>query len=159
MHKFHDPFLAKIAAAAQAVNAKMMAYEQPGFSYTLVADDTLLNPASAGESAEGVFYGQQFHYVDNGGGLATVPSAGGRTVGVCQNKPLLGQSVTVVRSGIVMAMTAGAISAGDDLMVDDTGAVKTATGTVFTCGVAQEAATGSGLIIAVLINEPRPLAA
>jgi hypothetical protein len=160
MRTFHDPQLAKMAAIAADLDASM-AYEQPGFSFTLVSDDTILNPASAGESGEGIYYGQQFRFVDcTGVGTCGVPSAGGRTVGVCQNKPLpSGYSTTIVSSGILMCMTSAAVTAGNDVMVDDTGAVLPATGSVFACGVALESASGSGLIIAVLVREPRPLAA
>jgi hypothetical protein len=135
-----------------------MAYEQPGFTFTLVGDATVLNPTNAGASAEGIYYGHQFRFVDcTGAGLCGAPAANGRQVGVCQNKPRPGSadSTTIMNSGISMVMAGGAITAGADVTTDATGAATAAAATNLVAGVALEAASGSGVIIAVLLRQSR----
>lgn len=117
-----------------------MAYEIPGFSFTLVA--------AADLSAS------QFCFVNvDATGLAALPGANGRAIGVLQNKPALGRVATVVCSGISKALVGvGDCTAGDDLEVTATGAVKVAAGAGSRIvGVAL--ATGvAGQIIPVLIQ-------
>jgi hypothetical protein len=135
-----------------------MAYEQPGFTFTLVGDGTVLNPVSAGTSAEGINYGHQFRFVDcTGAGLCGTTAANGRQVGVCQNKPRPGSGdpTTIMNSGISMVMAGGAIAAGADVTNDATGAAVAAAATNLVSGVALEAASGAGIIIAVLLRQSR----
>jgi hypothetical protein len=135
-----------------------MAYEVPGFTFTLIGDGTVLNPVSAGASAEGIFYGQQFRFVDvTGAGTCGMPTASGRQVGVCQNKPRPGSGdpATIMNSGISMVMASAAITAGADVTTDGTGQAVTAVATNLVSGVALEAASGAGIIIAVLLRQSR----
>jgi hypothetical protein len=121
-------------------------YEQPGFSYTLPASSALVVPSGSNR-------GNQFRFVDcDSSGNANLPSAGGRVVGVCQNKPLTGQATTIVQTGIVMVEASAAITQGADLMSDATGQVVAQTSTNIKVGVALEAASGAGIIIAVLLK-------
>jgi hypothetical protein len=79
-----------------------VAYEIPGFQFTLVAGEDLRT--------------SQFCAVDvNGSGLAITPTAdGARAIGVCLNKPNTGEPTSIVVSGVTKAkagvggMTAGA---------------------------------------------------
>src|SRR4051812_18754803 len=113
-----------------------MAYEIPGFTHTLVAGADL--------SAN------QFRFVDNVGGLAVRPTAGGRVVGVQNNLPRDGEATTVVASGISIVEAGSAIVAGADVYTDALGRA-VATGTT-KAGVAQEPAPGAGIFIAVHLN-------
>lgn len=118
-----------------------MAYEVPGFSYTLVAAVDL--------------DGSLFRGVDvNNAGKAVLPAAAGRIVGFINNKAKTGEAVTVIKSGIVQAEASAAIAAGDDVMVDNTGRVATLAGAgAVKVGVALEPASAAGIIIAVLLDD------
>lgn len=119
-----------------------MAFEQPGFSYTLVAGVDL--------SAS------QFKAViTNATGQARLPAAGGIIAGVVQNKPKSGEAATVVASGISFMVAAAAIpfiDGGTPVKVDATGAIVAQGGTGIAVGIALEAASGAGVIIAVLLS-------
>ena len=137
-----------------------MAYEQPGFTFTLIGDATVLNPTNAGASAEGIFYGHQFRFVDvTGAGQCGAPTNLGRQVGVCQNKPRPGQAdpATIMGNGISMVMATGAIAAGANVTTDATGGAVTGAATNLAAGIALEAASGAGIIIAVLLRQSRIL--
>lgn len=117
-----------------------MAYELPGFSFTL--------PAGADFSA-----GAQFRFCDvNSSGQAVNPTASAKVVGVRQNRPTSGKATTIVHNGVSFVEAGGAITAGARVATNATGqAVAATTGNVI-CGIALEAATGSGQQIAVLLN-------
>jgi len=114
-----------------------MAYEIPGFSFTL--------PAAADLSA------LQFRAVNvDATGKAALPAALGRIIGVLQNKPTLNQAATIVCSGISKVTAGAAIAAGANVEVDALGRVITrATG--IPAGIALEAASGAGIVIAVYL--------
>ena len=118
-----------------------MAYEAPGFSWTLVA--------AADYSAS------QFRFIDvqaaTGKGLA--PSvAGQRVVGVRQNKPKANEAATVVSSGISIVEAGAAVTVGDDVMTDTSGrCITAATAGSKIAGIALETASGAGIKIAVLL--------
>lgn len=119
-----------------------MAYEIPGFSFTLVAAADLRT--------------SQFCFVNAdttaAGSKAALPSANGRAIGVLQNKPNTGEVGTIVCSGISKAVVGDGCTAGDDLEVDAAGKVRTATGAGSRI-VAIALATGTtGQIIPVLIQ-------
>lgn len=116
-----------------------MAYEQPGFSFTL--------PAAADLS------GSQFCMVDvDTNGNAALPSAAGRAVGCLQNKPTLGVAATIVQSGIVMAKAGGTVTLGHDVQVDSSGRVVDQTSTGKKVGVALEGTTTANDIVTVLLD-------
>lgn len=116
-----------------------MAYEVPGFSFTL--------PAGADFSA-----GAQFRFCDvSSTGKAVNPSAGGGVIGVRYTKSKQDEAATIVHSGIAIVETGGAVAAGALVAADATGkAVTAATGNVV-AGRALEASTGTGIQIAVLL--------
>lgn len=116
-----------------------MAWEQPGFSFTLVA---------AADLSASQF---RFINVDNTG-KGAVPAAGGRAVGVRNNKPKANEAATVVASGISIVEAGAAITAGDQVSTDNTGRAITAGAGNQIHGVALETASGAGVFIAVLLR-------
>jgi hypothetical protein len=117
-----------------------MAYEIPGFSFTL--------PSAADLSAT------QFRFVNaDATGKAAVPAAAGRVIGVRQNKPKANEATTIVASGISMVEAGAAVTAGDDVASDNVGRAITAAGaTTIVAGIALETASAAGVIIAVLLT-------
>jgi|SRR5215472_15681569 len=115
-----------------------MAYEMPGFSFTL--------PAGADLSAS------PYVFLDaNASGLAVAATAAGRTVGVLGNKPKAGESATIIQTGIAQVTASAAIAAGAGVQAAAGGqAVILSAG--IQLGVALEAATGAGSVIAVLLK-------
>jgi hypothetical protein len=117
-----------------------VAYEIPGFSFTLIAAADL----SASQYC--------FVNVDNTG-KAALPAANARCVGVLQNKPTSGQVCTIVASGISKALVGvGDCTAGDDLEVTGTGAVKVAAGAGSRIVAVALASGVAGNIVPVLIG-------
>lgn len=115
-----------------------MAYEIPGFSFTLPAGVDLT--------------GSLFRGVNIDANLkAVLPAAGGRIVGFVNNKPNTNEAATIVGSGIVQAEAGAAITAGADVQVDNVGRIVPLT-TGVKVGVAFEAASGAGIIIACLLQ-------
>jgi hypothetical protein len=115
-----------------------MAYEIPGFSYTLVSVADL--------SAS------QFRFVDvNNAGKAVVPSLGGPVVGVRNNKPRANEEATVVGTGISIVEAGAAITVGAYVTTDATGRVITAATGHQIHGRALETASGAGVFVAVLL--------
>jgi hypothetical protein len=118
-----------------------MAYEIPGFSFTLVA--------AADQSAS------QFRFinVDSNGKGVTPSVAGQRVVGVRNNKPKSGEAATIVASGISIVESGAAVTVGGDVMTDTSGRAIDATGaTAIVAGIALEAASAAGQFIAVLLT-------
>lgn len=115
-----------------------MAYEIPGFSFTL--------PAGADLSAT------PYVFLDvNGSGLAVAAAAAGRTVGVLGNKPKAGESATIMANGICQVVASAAIAAGAGVQAAAGGqAVVLSAGVQL--GIALEAASGAGSVIAVLLK-------
>lgn len=88
-----------------------MAYEIPGFSFTLVAGEDLSD--------------SQFCGVDvDTDGEAALPVQGKRAIGIVQNKPTAGQAATVVVTGVSKVhVGATGIAAGNNVTVDDDGTI------------------------------------
>ena len=123
-------------------------YEIPGFSYTLPSGSDFRTGAG------------QFRFVDvNSSGKAVIPTAqGAAVVGVRQNKPNTNEAMTIVESGISIVEAGAAIALGAEVTCDASGrAITAATGNRVQ-GRAFEAASGAGVLIAVLLK-PRPAAA
>jgi hypothetical protein len=116
-----------------------MAYEIPGFSFTL---------PSAADYRTGA---GQFRFVTvNSSGKAVAASAAGKTIGVRQNKPNLNEAMTIVGNGIVFVEAGAAITCGASVETDATGrAITLAAG--IAQGVALETASAAGVQIAVLL--------
>lgn len=117
-----------------------MAFEQPGFSFTLVA--------AADLSAS------QFRACNvDATGKAALPAAGGRIVGIIQNKPKIAESTTIMLMGISIVEAGAAIVAGADLQTEATGRMITAVATNQIAAIALEAASAAGVFIAVLLKQ------
>lgn len=118
-----------------------MAYEQPGFSFTL--------PAGADFSG-----GAQFRFADvNSSGLAVNPAAGGSAVGVRQTRPKSGEATTIVADGISIVEAGGAVTTGDLVATNASGQAVTAVAGNVILGRALETASASGIQIAVLLYD------
>lgn len=116
-----------------------MAYEIPGFSFTLPAGVDLSTSLFRAVNVDA-------------NSKAVLPAAGGRIVGFLNNKAKANEAATIVNSGIVQAEAGAAITCGADVEVDNTGRVITlAAGKKV--GVAFEAASAAGIIIAVLLDK------
>lgn len=102
-----------------------MAYEIPGFSWTLVAGEDLTESQYCGVDLELTT------------GQAVLPSAGGRIIGVLRNKPDDEQPATVVSSGVVMGLIGDTgVVAGNNVTVDADGAFIQASSGDTHCGIA-----------------------
>lgn len=119
-----------------------MAFEIPGFSFTL--------PAAADLSAS------QFRFVnaDTTAGLskAALPAAGGRAIGVLQNKPTAGLAATIVQTGIVkVEVGTGGVTAGDTVQCLADGRITVVAAGKYAVGIAL--ATGViGTLVPVLLT-------
>lgn len=117
-----------------------MAYEIPGFSFTL--------PSGADFTS-----GAQFRFCDvSNTGKAVNPTAGSSVVGVRQNRPKLNEGATIIHSGISFVEAGGVVAAGDLIAADATGRALKATTGQTVVGRALEAASAAGIQIAVLLN-------
>lgn len=118
-----------------------MAYEIPGFSFTL--------PAGADFSA-----GSQFRFCDvSSTGKAINPTAGRNAVGVRYTKSQLNEAATIVHNGIAIVEAGEAITAGAVIATNATGQAMVAdTSADVILGRALESASGSGVQIAVLLT-------
>jgi hypothetical protein len=116
-----------------------VAYEQPGFKFTLLAAADLRT--------------HQYKFVDvDATGRAALGANGGRVVGVVQNKPNTGESAELCHSGISKVIAGAAVTAGDELQSDATGRAVLATTTNQRIGVALQSAGAAGALIAVLLR-------
>ena len=118
-----------------------MAYEIPGFSFTLEASGDL--------SAE-----QFTAMVVDGNGQAAQAGAAVNIAGVLQNNPsAIGREAAIMANGITKGVAGAAVAAGAYLMTDANGEFITGVGTNELVGVALEAAGGQGEIIPILIRQ------
>lgn len=86
-----------------------MAYEIPGFSWTLIAGENLSTKQHCGVDI-------------NSDGEAVLPVQSSDIVGVLRNKPVEGGTATIVTTGIVMAKIGiTGVVAGNNVTVDDDG--------------------------------------
>ena len=118
-----------------------MAYEIPGFSFTLPAGQDFRTGAG------------QFRFVNiNSVAKAVVPALGGQVVGVRQMRPNLNEATTIVGSGVSFVEAAGAITAGQEVTCDATGRAVVAAAGQRVHGIAFETASGAGIQIAVYLS-------
>lgn len=116
-----------------------MAYEVPGFTFTL--------PAGADFSS-----GAQFRFCNvNSSGKAVNPSAGGAVVGVRYTKSKADEATTIVQSGIAIVEAGAAITLGADVTTDNVGRAVTSASGNQRHGRALETASAAGVQIAVLL--------
>lgn len=117
-----------------------MAYEIPGFSWTLEASGDL--------SAE-----QFTAMVVDGNGQAAQAGAAVNIAGVLQNNPsAAGREAAIVSTGITKGVAGAAVAAGAYLMTDANGEFVTAVATNELAGIALQAAGAQGEIIPVLLR-------
>jgi hypothetical protein len=89
-----------------------VAYEIPGFSFTLVAGEDLTSSHFCAVD------------VEVSTGHVILPTKGERVIGVIQNKPDDGESATIVVTGVTkMLVGVGGIVAGNNVTADDDGTV------------------------------------
>lgn len=119
-----------------------MAYEIPGFSFTV--------PAGADFSAGAQF---RFAALSNTATLVN-PTLGGPVIGVRYTRSKLGEAATVVQTGIAIVEASAAIAIGAYVSSTALGLAKTAAASEVIAGIAMEAATGAGIQIAVLLTSP-----
>lgn len=119
-----------------------MAFEIPGFSYTL---------PSAADYRTG---NGQWRFVKNVAGAGTQCSVlGERAVGVRQNTPNAGEEMTIVADGIVFIEAGAALpTIGTLVSTDTSGRATTALSTHYILGETQEVASGAGIIIAIKLT-------
>lgn len=116
-----------------------MAYEQPGFKFTLIAAADLRT--------------HQYKFVDvDATGKAALGANGGRVAGVQQGKANTGEAVEICHSGISKVVAGAAVTAGDEIMSDASGRAITATSTNQRVGIALQTASGAGILIPVLLR-------
>ncbi len=118
-----------------------MAYEIPGFSFTLPAGADLTSSLFRGVTT-------------NSSGKVVAPGAGQAIIGVINNKPDTNEAATIVHSGIAQVEAGAAItlsSNGTPVKVDSSGRVVPQSTSGVCVGWALEAASGSGIIISVLL--------
>lgn len=120
-----------------------MSWEQPG-----------LKIGSLTASAD--LSGKQYCFaVLSGAGTVNAAAASNvQCVGVIQNKPISGSTAEIVVNGVSKVAAGAALSVNAEVMADATGrAVTAATTGNRVQGIALEAATAAGQIIAVLLNK------
>lgn len=85
-------------------------------------------------------------------GVALQDSAGGACIGVLQNKPTDGRVAEVGIFGVTKVVAGGTISLWDNIQSDATGRAATAATGDYSQGIALEAATAAGQMIAMLMR-------
>ena len=116
-----------------------MAYQIPGFSFTLEASGDL--------SAE------QFTFMTAAGGEATQAGAGVHVIGVLQNDPAAqGREAAIMADGVSKVVAGAAVAVNANVTPDANGEAVTAGMGDVVAGVALQAAGAQGEIIAVLLR-------
>jgi len=128
-----------------------MAYEIPGFSFSL--------PANIDMSVEATY---QFTPVTavaaTGAGINTptaiapVAATGDPMLGILQNNPQLAEAGTIVVDGISKALLGGTVAIGDLLMATPSGGLQVATSGKYAVAQALEAGDSGNLIAVLLIR-------
>lgn len=123
--------------------ASTVAYEIPGFSWTLTSGADFTG-AAAGQHRFVAMDSTQ-RYVNPATG-----AVGNRDLGVRCNKPNVNQAMTVRKSGVVMVEAAEAITVGQPVSCDNTGKATVAdTATHLILGTCIVAASGNGVLCSV----------
>ena len=118
-----------------------MAYEIPGFTFTL--------PAGADFTT-----GAQFRFgAVTAAGTVINPTLGGLVIGVRYSKARLGEAATIVHSGIALVESGDAtIVAGSLVSTTVNGTAKVAAIGEYVVGQAMESSAATGIVIAVLLG-------
>jgi hypothetical protein len=118
-----------------------VAYEIPGFSFTLVAGEDLTS--------------SQFCAVDVevSTGNVILPTKGERAIGVIQNKPDDGEAATIVVTGVTKVLVGvGGLIAGNNVTVDDDGTIIQAASGDRCLGIALSTGAEASLQTVLLLN-------
>ena len=116
-----------------------MAYEIPGFKFTL--------PANADLSSS------QYLFAVVTSGNAAVAGSGVDVAGVICNKPTSGKATEIQVNGIAKVKAGAAFSVGAKLMSNGSGQAITATATNKAVGIALKAAGGANEIVSVELKD------
>jgi hypothetical protein len=116
-----------------------VAYEIPGFSFTL--------PANADLSTS------QYLAAVCTSGNAAVAGAGVDIVGVIQNKPTSGKATSLVVNGVTKGKIGAAVAVGAHLMTNASGQFITATSTNKKVGIALSAGSNANEVISILLKD------
>jgi hypothetical protein len=97
---------------------------------------------------------QFYAVVDTASNTANLQtSAGGRIIGILQNKPNLGEACSIRWEGVSKAAAGAAIAAAVELAVDATGRLITAVTGNVVVGRSTEAAGGAGVIFSARLHD------
>lgn len=103
--------------------------------------------------ANGDQSGNQYKFMVLGAdGISLQTTAGGITVGVLQTKPTAGQIGEVAVAGVTKVLAGAAVSRGANVQSDATGRAIAAATADYSQGIALEAATAAGQVIAMLLR-------
>ncbi len=112
----------------------------------------MLNPGADLSSSQFLFA-----VTDGSGNVIVNTSAGGNCLGVIQNAPTSGNPVSLWRAGSVSKVKAGGaipfVSGGTPVKSDGSGQAVAQGGSGVILGYALEAASGSGVLIAVALGQ------
>lgn len=86
------------------------------------------------------------------GAAAVQPAAGGKIIGVLQNKPLLGEATNLMKDGVTKIKAGGDFVVGDRLMVTSGGLFIKATTGNHVVATAMEAGSNGAVSTALLMN-------
>lgn len=119
-----------------------MAWEIPGFSFTLIAAADLSSSQFCAVNADTTAAGSK----------AALPSAGGRAIGVIQNKPTAGLPATIVTTGITKGKVGtGGVTAGDSVKALANGTFTTAGTGTYAIGIALQTGV-AGVLVPILLT-------
>lgn len=108
--------------------------------------------------ANGDQSGNQYRFMElAAAGISVQDTAGAACLGVLQTKPEAGQIGEVGVAGVSKVEAGAVVVRGANVMSDASGRAITATATNFSQGIALEAATAAGKLIAVLLRPQAPL--
>lgn len=127
-----------------------MAYEIPGFSWTLPAAQDLSAFQFCGVNADNTAAGSR----------AAAPTAGARVIGFCQNKPnAAGIATELFSSGVTKAKVGtGGVTAGDNVKCLANGQVTTVTTGTHIVGTALATGVAGDIVPILLAIAPGNLA-
>ncbi len=97
---------------------------------------------------------QHLFVTSDASGDAVVAGAGVRVVGVLDNDPTSGQAAGVAIEGVTKVIAGAAVAAGADVASSAAGKAITSTSGDYIAGVALQAATADGDLIAVRLSQP-----
>lgn len=117
-----------------------MAYEIPGFSFSLIAGQDLSTSLFCGVDVSSA-------------GKAALPVQGKRCIGILQNKPASGEVATIVTTGVSkVKIGITGLVAGNNVTVDDDGTIIQSTNLDRAIGVALKSGNAGEIGTVLLMN-------